>query len=103
MKQNWWKESVALRPKNPAVAYGSYEPGVKSNEEIFSFTSPLPKNRLLANLGFTSNISVFTSPSPIRLDDSELIPSNLAVEPAEDFQPLSLRPLEARSYRLRQP
>jgi hypothetical protein len=103
VKQNWWKESVALRRTNPAVGYGSYEPGVKSNEEICSFTSPLRKSRLLPNLDFSSNLSVFTSPSPIRLDDSELILSNLAVEPAEDFQPLNVRPLEARSYRLRQP
>jgi hypothetical protein len=103
VKQNWWKESVALRRTNPAVDYRSYEPGVKSNAEICSFTSPLPKNRVLPNPDLTGNASLLTSASPIRLDDSELLLSNLAIQPAEDFRPLTLRPLEARDDRLRQP
>lgn len=76
---------------------------MKSNEGICSFTSPLPKNRVLPNLDITSNTLVFISASPIRLDDSELLRSNLAIQLAEDLRPLTLRPLEARDYRLRQP
>jgi oligo-1,6-glucosidase len=44
---------------------------------------------------------VFALPSHIRFAEKELLISNFAVDPAEDIRLLTLRPFEARVYRLR--
>ncbi len=52
-------------------------------------------------LNFTQDTPVFALPPHIRFSDKELLISNYEADPAEDIRRLTLRPFEARVYRLR--
>ena len=51
-------------------------------------------------LNFTANQPVFALPSGIAYSGTELVISNYEVDAAEDIALLTLRPYEARVYRL---
>ena len=51
-------------------------------------------------LNFSGDTPVFALPAGIRFADKELLISNYEVDPAEDIRRLTLRPYEARVYRL---
>jgi oligo-1,6-glucosidase len=97
----YYQRLIALRKANPIVVYGTYDLILDSHEEVYAFTRTLQNDRLLVVLNFTRNTPVFALPSHIRFTDKELLISNLAVDPAEDIRLLTLRPFEARVYRLR--
>jgi oligo-1,6-glucosidase len=61
----------------------------------------LVDDRLLVILNFTRHTPVFALPTHLTFTDTELLISNYAVDPAEDIRRLTLRPFEARVYRLR--
>jgi len=51
-------------------------------------------------LNFTANASVFGLPDDLPARDAELLIANYPVDAAEDLRQLTLRPFEARVYRL---
>jgi oligo-1,6-glucosidase len=61
----------------------------------------LQDDRLLVMLNFTTDTPAFALPTHVPLSDKELLISNYEVDPAEDIRLLTLRPFEARVYRLR--
>jgi oligo-1,6-glucosidase len=61
----------------------------------------LEGERLLVVLNFTSGTPVFSLPEDLPAGNAELLISNYAVDAAEDITSLTLRPFEARVYRLR--
>jgi oligo-1,6-glucosidase len=98
---HYYRKLIRLRKENPIVVYGTYDLLLDAHEEVYAFTRTLQKDRLLVILNFTRNTPVFALPSHIRFANKELLVSNLAVDEAEDIRLLTLRPFEARVYRLR--
>ncbi|HEY5706030.1 MAG TPA: alpha-glucosidase [Terrimicrobiaceae bacterium] len=97
---HYYQKLIGLRKENPIIVYGTYDLLVDSHEEVYAFTRTLQKDRLLVVLNFTKNTPVFALPSYVRFAGKELLISNYAVDPLEDIQLLTLRPFEARVYRL---
>ena len=81
--------------------YGIYDLILDDHQEIYAFTRTLEDDRLLVILNFTRNNPVFALPDSVSFSDKELVISNYAVDPVEDVRLLTLRPYEARVYRLR--
>jgi oligo-1,6-glucosidase len=71
------------------------------DEEIYAFTRTLDEERLLVILNFSKNTPVFDLPENISFSSQELLISNYDVQPNEDIHQITLRPYEARVYRLR--
>jgi oligo-1,6-glucosidase len=81
--------------------YGIYDLLLDAHEQIYAFTRTLGNDRLLVILNFGGDTPVFALPTDVSFVDKELLISNYDVDPNEDIHQLTLRPWEARVYRLR--
>jgi oligo-1,6-glucosidase len=97
----YYQQLIRLRKENPIIVYGKYDLILDAHEEIYAFTRTLQDDRLLVLLNFTPDTPIFALPTHISFADKELLISNYEVDAAEDIRLLTLRPFEARVYRLR--
>jgi len=97
---HYYKKLIRLRKENPVVVLGRYDLLLEAHEEIYAFTRTHGSDRLLVILNFTANRPVFALPAGIAYSGKDLVISNYEVDPAEDIALLTLRPYEARVYRL---
>jgi oligo-1,6-glucosidase len=97
----YYHRLIRLRQENPVVVYGVYDLILEDHEAIYAFTRTLEGDRLLVILNFTEGMPIFALPADIQLSGKELLISNYEIDPAEDIRQLTLRPFEARVYRLR--
>lgn len=98
---HYYKKLIQLRKENPIIVYGTYDLLLASHEEIYAFTRTLDKDRLLVILNFSGNAPVFHLPENIVFASAEPLISNYAADPAENIHQITLRPYEARVYRLK--
>jgi oligo-1,6-glucosidase len=97
---HYYRKLIRLRREHPVVALGRYELLLEAHEQIYAFMRRLADERLLVILNFTADQPTFALPTHVRCSGGELLIANYAVDPAEDFKLLTLRPWEARVYRL---
>jgi oligo-1,6-glucosidase len=95
----YYQKLIQLRKENPVIVYGAYDLILEAHEEIYAFTRTLDDDRLLVILNFSTNTPEFHLPEDISYTTSELLISNYAAE-AGDIHQITLRPYEARVYRL---
>ena len=98
----YYQKLIRLRKDSPIIVYGRYDLILESHREIYAFTRTLEDDRLLVILNFTESKPAFELPSSVVFSDKELLIGNYAVDPVEDLRLVSLRPYEARVYKLRQ-
>lgn len=96
----YYRELIRLRKRYPIIVYGTYDLILDSHEEIYAFTRTLGEERLLVMLSFIKGMPRFELPVAIAFSDQELLIANYPVDPGEDIRRLTLRPFEARVYRL---
>lgn len=99
---HYYRRLIQLRRDNPIVTYGAYDLILDDDPEIYAFTRTLEQDRLLVILNFTQNTPLFILPAAIPASDRNLLISNYPADPAYDIREITLRPFEARVYRLRQ-
>jgi len=97
----YYQKLIRLRKENPIVVYGTYDLVLAAHEEIYAFTRTLAEERLLVILNFSKHTPVFRLPENISFSNKELLISNYNVDTNEDIHQVTLRPYEARVYRLR--
>lgn len=96
----YYQQLIRLRKQNPIMVYGTYDLLLEDDEEIYAFSRTWGDERLLIILNFTEKTPNFELPAGLSFSNKELLISNYTVDPAEDIQRLTLRPYEARVYRL---
>ena len=84
------------------IVYGTYDLILDDHPQIYAFTRTLGDDRLLVILNFSGDTPVFELPADVSFTGKELLIGNYDVDPAEDIRRLTLRPYEARVYRLTQ-
>lgn len=97
----YYQKLIRLRRENPVIVYGKYDLILDTHQEIYAFTRTLGDDRLLVILNFKKNAPVFALPAHISFSGKELLISNYEIDPADDIHLLTLKPFEARVYRLR--
>jgi oligo-1,6-glucosidase len=97
----YYKKLIQLRKENPVIVYGTYDLLLDTHEEIYAFTRTLEDDHLLVILNFSSNSPIFYLPESISYSSMELLISNYNVDMNENTHQVTLRPFEARVYRLR--
>jgi oligo-1,6-glucosidase len=97
----YYQQLIRLRKQHPIVVYGTYDLILESHQQIYAFTRTLQDERLLVMLNFSKDTPVFALPTHITFAKHELLIGNYDIDPAEDIRLLTLRPYEARVYRLR--
>jgi oligo-1,6-glucosidase len=98
----YYQKLIRLRKAHPVIVYGTYELFLEDHPELYCFTRTLGDERLLVILNFSANQPDFAVPAQLSFSGKDLLISNYPVDPAEDIRALTLRPYEARVYRLRQ-
>jgi len=94
---HYYQRLIALRKANPVIVYGSYEL-LETPDPLYAFTRSLGGERLLVLCNFSAQECAFQLPERIQYVGKELL---LSSYPVEGMRALSLRPYEARVYRMR--
>jgi oligo-1,6-glucosidase len=97
---HYYQKLIRLRRENPVIVYGSYDLILDEHEQIYAFTRTLDDDRLLVILNFSTETPVFDLPGNISFASAELLIANYKVDSADDIRHFTLRPYEARVYRL---
>ncbi|HEV7666781.1 MAG TPA: alpha-glucosidase [Chloroflexota bacterium] len=98
----YYQQLIRLRKTNPVVVYGTYDLLLDAHEQIYAFTRTLEDDRLLVVLNFSADTPVFALPTNVTFASHELVLANYPVNEADEaIHLLTLRPYEARVYRLR--
>ena len=97
---HYYRKLIRMRKENLTLVYGEYVPLLEEDEVIFSYIRRLEGDRLIVMLNFTGNASRFVLPEGIECQCPELLISNYRVSNGEDIRSFTLRPYEARVYRL---
>jgi oligo-1,6-glucosidase len=98
---HYYRRLIGLRRQHPIMVYGSYELLLEAHEQIYAFLRHLHGERWLVALNFTADRPVFALPSVVTFADHDLIIGNYPAEPHADPRLFTLKPYEARVYRLR--
>ncbi len=97
---HYYRRLIRLRKEHPIVVYGTYDLILDDHPQIYAFTRHLEDEWLLVILNFTAEAPVFVLPTHTPLQEKELLIGNYPVDPNEAIRRLTLRPYEARVYRL---
>jgi oligo-1,6-glucosidase len=97
---HYYQKLIRLRRENPVIVYGRYDLILDEHEQIYAFTRTLDDDRLLVILNFSTETPVFDLPGNILFTTAELLIANYKVDSADDIHQFTLRPYEARVYRL---
>jgi oligo-1,6-glucosidase len=97
---HYYQKLIQLRKENPVIVYGSYNLILDGDEKIYAFTRTLDDDLLLVILNFSSESPEFSLPEDLPYTSEELLIGNYKVDPAKNIRQITLRPYEARVYRL---
>jgi oligo-1,6-glucosidase len=96
---HYYKKLIELRKKHEIIVYGSFDMLYEDLPEVFAYTRTLNDETLLVVTNFSGNIHRFTWKHPTHFEVMELLISNYNVT-EEDVREFTLRPWEARVYKL---
>jgi oligo-1,6-glucosidase len=98
---HYYQQLIRLRKANPVIVHGRYDLILDDDQAIYAFTRTLEDDCLLVILNFTGNAPVFRLPDDLPSSSPELLIANYPVEAAENIREFTMKPFEARVYRLR--
>jgi oligo-1,6-glucosidase len=97
---HYYQKLIRLRKQNSVIVYGKYDLLLGEQEQIYAFIRTLDEDRLLVILNFSTGSPLFNLPENIGYKTVELLISNYDVDSPPEIRQFTLRPYEARVYRL---
>ncbi|MBP3040335.1 alpha-glucosidase [Bacillaceae bacterium Marseille-Q3522] len=97
---HFYKKLIRLRKELPVLVYGKYELILEDDEQIFAYTRMLEDEKMLIITNLFSEATVFTMPNDVIYKTKQLCLSNYDVPENEDIGQFTLKPYEARVYKL---
>jgi len=94
---NYFRKMVQFRKNNLIMVYGKYELLDKDNPNVYAYTRELNGRKMLILLNFTDHQA--DAHLPVSMKNAKQLIGNYS-EPAENENPLSLRPYEAKVCQL---
>ncbi len=98
---HYYRQLIRLRRSNPVIVSGRYQLILDDDAAIYAFTRTLEDDRLLVILNFTAGTPLFVLPADLPETGAELLIANYPVAGETGVRQITLRPYEARVYRLR--
>ncbi|WP_433942897.1 glycoside hydrolase family 13 protein [Paenibacillus sp. SN-8-1] len=95
-----YRKLLALRKKHKVFVYGEYKLLLPLDPELYVYTRTLNDERLLVILNFFEGTPVFKWPDELKSASRELLIANYEQPTEEDKNKFTLRPYEARVYKL---
>ncbi len=97
----YYQKLIHLRKQYPIIVYGTYDLILDDHPQIYAFTRTLENEQLLVLLNFSTGEAQFVLPATVApFNTQELLIANYAVDADADIRQVTLRPYEARVYRL---
>lgn len=97
---HYYKKLIRLRKENPVIVFGTYRLILDDHEQIYAFTREWQGERLLVICNFSAVQPRFMLPDDLKFAEAELLIANYEVNPEEEIRSFTLKPYEARVYRL---
>lgn len=97
----YYNKLIRLRKENPIIVEGKYRLILKDHEQIYAFTRAWKEEQLLIICNFSESQPQFVLPDGFCFSAAELMISNYKVNPEEEIRSFTLKPYEARVYRLK--
>ena len=97
---HYYRKLIELRKKHEIIVYGDYKLLNAEDEQVYAFLRTLNKERLLVILNFYEKPAEFALSERIAHETRGVLISNYEVSAQEDIHQLTLRPYEARVYKL---
>ncbi|MBM7554161.1 glycoside hydrolase family 13 protein [Thalassobacillus pellis] len=97
---HFYKKLIELRKSYSALIYGEYELLLENHDKIYAYTRTLDKEAFLIITNLFAEEASFELPQHLTKPSAELILSNDCVDTDENISKLTLRPYEARVYKL---
>ncbi|MRX71565.1 alpha,alpha-phosphotrehalase [Bacillus lacus] len=97
---HFYRKLIQLRKENDIIVYGTYDLLLRDHEQIFAYTRTLGNETLLVITNFSSETPVFKLPEQIAYRSKEILISNYNADPEENMEYFTMKPWEARVYRL---
>ncbi|MDW8318106.1 MAG: alpha-glucosidase [Anaerolineae bacterium] len=97
---HYYRRLIRLRKEHPVAVYGRYDLLLADHPQLYVFTRTLEPDRLLVILNFSSEPARFQLPAALPAAGHALLIANYPVDAAEDLRSTTLRPWEARVYRV---
>lgn len=98
---HYYKRLIQLRKENEIIVYGKYDLIMDDHEQIYAYTRTLGNEKLLVITNFSGDTPVFKLPEHIKYEHKEVVISNYDdVNASESIEEITLKPWEARVYRL---
>ncbi|MBS3736113.1 alpha-glucosidase [Candidatus Bipolaricaulota bacterium] len=97
----FYRKLISLRNKHEVLVYGSYEPFLKSDKEIFAFRRESNKEATVTILNFSPKKKNLSIPDELTGTEAELLLSNYPVKTSEFSEVTSFRPYESRLIKWR--
>jgi oligo-1,6-glucosidase len=96
----YYQKLIGLRKDNPVMVYGKFDLYPEADPDIICYTRTLGNDRILVILNCGQNTPTFFRPGNPGATRKVLLLSNYPVDHVEEIDALTLRPYEARVYRL---
>jgi len=96
-----YRRLIELRRTEPAVAHGDFHMLLADHDQVYAFTRRYGTTELLVLANFSGEPVTIEVPNADRWQAAEPVLANYPVDTTEDLRQLTLRPFEARVYRLR--
>jgi oligo-1,6-glucosidase len=97
---HYYRRLIDLRKEHSIIVYGTYELILPNHTEIYAFTRTLGDHLLLIINNFGAGTPKFCCPDELVFEGKKLLISNYDADSEEDVRAFTLRPYEARVYRL---
>ncbi|MGB8957132.1 MAG: alpha-glucosidase [Tumebacillaceae bacterium] len=97
---NYYKKLIQNRRDNLVFVYGEYRSIHEENDRIYSYLRTWNDERALVILNFFADPVEYVLPDEIGFAGKQLLISNYSVDESQDIRRFTLRPYEARVYRL---
>lgn len=97
----YYQKLIQLRKNNEVFVYGTYDLLLEDDEQIFAFTRTLEDEKILVVCNFSKETPEFILPEGIVFSEKELLISNYEVDSQQSIKKITLKPYEARVYRLK--
>jgi alpha-glucosidase len=98
---HYYKKLIHLRKINEVLVYGSYDLILEKHDQIYAYTRTLNNEKILIMTNLFPQETKFTLPVELAVESTELLISNYEINPGDDIKKITLRPYEARVYRLK--
>jgi oligo-1,6-glucosidase len=96
-----YRRLIELRHTEPAVVHGDFHMLLADHNQVYAFTRRYGSTELLVLANFSREAVAIEVPEADRWKGTELVLANYPTDATEDFQHITLRPWEARVYRMR--